>query len=132
MGKLADKYRVNEELWSLCNNGLCGFFVKRKVMKQLIKKITKFEADINSILEENIDDIYTYSWTLHNITDSNNEIIKQKIIHYISNENKENRLKIFKAKTPERMDEVFDCDYETADEIAKELNYEEQSDVAED
>ena len=32
MGKLADKYRKNEELWSVNHGSCCGFFVKRKVI----------------------------------------------------------------------------------------------------
>lgn len=124
MGKLADKYRKNEELWYLGHNGLCGFFTKRKVMQQIMKKITKFEEDIKNILEENIDDVYTYSWTLHNIMDGD-KIKKQRAVHYISNEDKKIRLKIFKAQRPERMDEVFECDHHTAKLIAEELNLEE-------
>ena len=132
MGKLADKYRKNEELWIVNHGSCCGFFVKRKVMQEIMKKITKFEADIREILEKNFDDIYAYDWTLHNIK-KDNEIPHQKIVHFISSESqKRDRLKLFKAEPPKRIDEVFECDYETAKKIAEELNYEEQSDVAED
>ena len=124
MGKLADKYRKNEELWHINNGMYCGFLVKRKVMQQIMKKITKFEEDIKSILEENIDDIYTYEWTLHNIMDGD-KIIKQRTVDLISQDDKKQRLKIFKANPPKRADEVFDCDYETGKLIAEELNLEE-------
>lgn len=66
MGKLADKYRKNEELWSVNHGSCCGFFVKRKVVQEIMKKVTKFETDIRDILEKNFNDIYAYEWTLHN------------------------------------------------------------------
>ena len=132
MGKLADKYRKNEELWCVKHSCYCGFLVKRKVMQEIMKKTTRFEADIREILEKNFDDIYAYEWTLNNIK-KDNEILRQKIIYFISSEStKMNRLRLFKAETPKRIDEVFECDYETAKKIAEELNLEEQSDVAED
>lgn len=132
MGKLADKYRKNEELWSVDPFCYCGFFVKRKVMQEIMKKTTKFEADIRDILEKNFDDIYAYEWTLHNIK-KDNKILHQKTIYFISSEStKRDRLRLFKPEQPKRIDDVFECNYETAKKIAEELNYEEQSDVAED
>lgn len=54
MEKLADKYRKNEELWCVNHSCYCGFLVKRKVMQEIMKKTTRFEADIREILEKKL------------------------------------------------------------------------------
>ena len=130
MGKLADKHIIlDKELWDLSHNNYCGFLVNRKVMQLVMKKITKFNEDIKEILLNNIDDIYTSSWTCHTIK-KDEKILKQKTIKYANinedNFDKEQRLRIYSTNKPICVEEVFNCEnHEMAEEIAKELCEEE-------
>lgn len=125
-GIMKEEKLYNKKIYELNNGSYCGIYMEEDVMKKILKLQYEYMNNVKKILNENIDKLIPYDWTLANKIDENGKIQKQVIIHYFiqdySKEDLKRRIETFKVEQPRYIDKLY-CvrDREQAKEIAEEV-----------
>ncbi len=98
--------RHPDKLYKCSPSIYCGFLVKNDVMRKLQKITTKFEMEVREILSNNIDNIEMDGWSLAH---PNGKQVSVEFAEPRPMEEKIQRIKLFKARQPEYMAEVYRC-----------------------
>lgn len=126
---MKEEYLYPHEMFDISAQGAyCGVFMPTEVMKKLERINAKWAAEIKQLLNEHKNELLVSSWTGFAAKDADGKLLDFQTVHYSDPdcewESVEQRIDLFKPSQPNHVD-VYICDRETAESIAKEI-YEEK------